>query len=95
MILMNRTAKYMLHPVSVVIFVFVLAFGMSINESAKDKKKEAVEATVIESVQAQLNIKVKCINGIEYWLYKGTSDTLMLTPKFSQHKVYPDTCEIQ
>ncbi len=98
---MNRTVKYMMHPVSIGCFVIFLAIGMSFNESSKNEKREAAEAQVIESVGERLlrrrsvEIKVECINGVEYWIYKGTSDTLMLTPKFSQRKAHPDTCEIQ
>ena len=92
---MNRTVKYHMHPVSIGCFVIFLAIGMSFHESGKTERKEAAKEAVIKSVEERLSIHTECINGIQYWLYKGTTQTLTLTPKWSQGKGRPDTCEMQ
>lgn len=89
---MNKTVKYMMHPVSIGVFVIVLAIGMGFNESSKIEKKEAAKEQVIKSAEERLNIKVECLNGIEYWLFKGATHTLTLTPKYSQGRNHPDAC---
>jgi hypothetical protein len=83
----------MMHPVSIGVFVVVLAIGMSFRESSKEEKQETAKAQVIKSAEERLNIKVECLNGIEYWMFKGATYTLTLTPKYSQGRPIPDTCE--
>ncbi len=85
---MNKTVKYLMHPVSIGVFVIVLAIGMSFNESSKEEKKESKKEEAIASVEERLRIKVECINGVEYWI----SVTRALTPKWSQGRNTPDTC---
>lgn len=82
----------MMHPVSIGVFVVVLAIGMSFNESAKGEKQETAKAQAIKSVEERLNVKVECLNGIEYWVFKGTEHSLPLSPKWSPGRNHPDAC---
>ena len=88
---MNRTMKYMMHPISIGVFVVVLAIGMSFNESSKGEKQETAKTQVIKSAEERLGIRVECLNGIEYWI-RGDTYPLTLTPKYSPGRNYPDTC---
>ena len=92
---LEKLLKCLFHPASVILLIVALCVGISLSQSAKEESAAAAEPKVLKSIEERLEIKSRCLNGIEYWVYKGTSQTLTLTPKWSQYQNHPDSCVVK
>ena len=90
---LDKLLKYLFHPASVILLIIALAVGTSMAQIVKEERVEVAKAKVLNSVEERLHLTVECVSGIEYWRHLSTNNALMLTPKWSQGKGSPDTCE--